>query len=80
MISCIDFIAELGNYLEGDVATLLRAQLESHLAHCERCRVVYDSCRKTVKIVTESSSFDLPEEALRVVSEKIMSRIKGTSE
>jgi predicted anti-sigma-YlaC factor YlaD len=77
MVSCADFIAEIGNYLEGDVAALVRVQLENHLAHCERCRVIYDSSRKSLKIVTESGSFDLSEEALRPVTEKIMARIRS---
>jgi predicted anti-sigma-YlaC factor YlaD len=77
MISCAEFLTELGNYLEGDAAALVRAQLENHLAHCERCRVVYDSSRKSLKIVTESDSFDLPEETVKPLTERIMERIRS---
>jgi predicted anti-sigma-YlaC factor YlaD len=77
MVSCADFMAELGNYLEGDVAALVRVQLENHLAHCQTCRLVYDSSRKSLKIVTDSGSFELPEEALKPVTEKIMARIRS---
>ena len=76
MISCADFLAELGNYLEGEVATLVRLQLENHLAHCATCRVVYDSSRKALRIVTESESFDLPDEMIEPVTQKIMARIR----
>jgi predicted anti-sigma-YlaC factor YlaD len=76
VISCADFLAELGNYLEGEVATLVRLQLENHLAHCAMCRVVYDSSRKALRIVTESESFDLPEEMIRPVAENIMAKIR----
>jgi predicted anti-sigma-YlaC factor YlaD len=77
VISCEDFIAELGDYLEGDVARLVRAQLENHLAHCAQCRVVYDSARKTVKIITESDSFDLADDAVQDAARKIMTRIRA---
>ena len=70
MISCQDFITELGNLLDNDVAAEIREQLAAHLAHCKTCQVLYDSARKTLKIVTESSSFDLsPTLSERMVSE-----------
>ena len=79
MISCADFMAEIGNYLEGEVAAEVRAQLEQHLAHCQTCTVLVDSTRKTLKIVTETGSFDLPEATFRPIAERIMSRIRETS-
>jgi dihydroneopterin aldolase len=72
-------MAELGNYLEDDVAADVRRHLESHLAHCRTCQVLYDSVRKTVKIVTDSGSFDLPETAARLIADKIMAKIRQTS-
>ena len=76
MITCDEFMAELGNYLEGDVALEVRRQLEGHLSHCQTCQVVYDSTRKTIKIVTDSGSFDLPEATALPIKEKIMARIR----
>ncbi|MBV8843841.1 MAG: zf-HC2 domain-containing protein [Bryobacterales bacterium] len=76
MITCDEFMAELGNYLEGEVANEVRKELERHLSHCRTCQVVYDSTLKTVKIVTDSGSFDLPEVAALPIREKIMSRIR----
>ena len=77
MINCADFMAEIGNYLEGDVAAEIRAQIESHLAHCQTCQIVYDSARKTVKVLTECGSFDLPEAASKPFAEKVMAMIRG---
>jgi hypothetical protein len=76
MITCEEFMAELGNFLEGDVAIELRQQLEGHLSHCQTCQVVYDSTLKTVKIVTDSGSFDLPEVAARSIRDNIIARIR----
>ena len=77
MISCTDFMAEIGNYLEGDVAAEVRLQLENHLSHCQSCQVVLDSTRKTLKIVTESGSFDLPEAVFKPIAKGIMARIRN---
>ena len=80
MITCHEFMAELGSYLEGDAAVEVRQQLESHLSHCQTCQVVYDSTRKTVKIVTESDSFDLPDAAAKAIADRIMTRIRADLE
>ena len=76
MIACSDFIAEIGNYLEGDVAEEVRKQLEEHLAHCQTCTVIIDSTRKTLKIVTDTGSFDLPQSFLQPITAEIMCRIR----
>ena len=80
MITCEEFMAEFGNYLEGEVAAEVRSQLESHLSHCRTCKVVYDSTRKTVRFVTDSGSFDLPNETAKPIVAQIMARIRKDRE
>jgi hypothetical protein len=70
-------MAAIGDYLEGDVAAEVRVQLETHLSHCKTCQVIYDSARKTVRVLTDSGSFDLPDSAAKPITEKIMARIRG---
>ncbi len=77
MITCADFLAELGNYLDESVAAEVRQQLENHLAHCQTCQVIVDSTRKTVRIVTDSGSFDLPDAALKPIAAAIMAKIRA---
>ena len=79
MYSCSDVLTELGNYLDDDLANEVRSQLEQHLAHCKTCKVIYDSTRKTLKVVTESESFELPEGVSESLVDKIMSQIRNES-
>ena len=60
MITCEEFFAEFADYLENLVPREVRQELELHLSQCRACQVLYDTSRKTGKIVTESSSFELP--------------------
>jgi len=76
LISCSDFMAEIGNYLEGDLAAEVRQQIENHLSHCQTCHVVVDSTRKTLQIVTDTGSFDLPEAVSKPITERVMARIR----
>jgi len=59
------------------MAADLRASLERHLSHCNTCQVILDSTRKTIRIVTESGSFEVPGELSERLIAKIMSAIPG---
>jgi predicted anti-sigma-YlaC factor YlaD len=76
VIGCADFLSEIGSLLDGDVAAELRARLEDHLAHCQTCQVVYDSTQKTLRIITDSGSFDLSDAAFQPIAERVMARIR----
>jgi predicted anti-sigma-YlaC factor YlaD len=80
MFDCKEVVELLGDYLENDVAVDLRADLESHLAQCHTCRVILDSTRKTIRIVTESRSFDVPDEFSERMIAKIMKQIPPGSD
>ncbi|MGH7252507.1 MAG: anti-sigma factor family protein [Nitrospiraceae bacterium] len=77
MYSCDQVMAELLNFLDDQVAAEIRRELEVHLAHCRTCQALYDSARKTLTIVTDSRSFELPENISSRILEKIMSKVRG---
>jgi len=76
MLSCADFLAEFGDYIDDTASSDLRAHLEEHLRECKTCRVIVDSTRKTIDIVTESGCFTLPAEAVDPIVNAVMSRIR----
>lgn len=73
MYNCPDVIAELSAFLDDEVAADVRREIESHLGDCRTCEALYDSARKTLRIVTESGTFEVPES----LSRKIMARIRS---
>ena len=77
MLSCDQFLAELGNYVDGQVEAEIRRHLEFHLSECRTCQVIYDSTRKTLKILTESGSFDLTEGISESIVGRIMEKIRA---
>jgi hypothetical protein len=78
VITCDQFLADLGDYLEGQIAVEVRQQLELHLSHCRICQVIYDSTCKTVKIVTETGSFELSQDVSEAITKKIMAKLRLT--
>jgi len=55
-LTCRDFIAFIGSYLERELAEPERERFEAHLGICPDCRVYLDGYQTTVLI--ESVAFD----------------------
>ncbi len=72
MLDCRQVLAELSNYMDDEVTLELKHAIEEHLARCGRCSVVYDTTRRTLKIVSES----LPQAAPFAVSERLHARLR----
>ena len=77
MLSCHDLIAELSNLVDNDVAEEVRRDLEEHLAHCRTCQVLYDSTRRTIRVLTDVGSFELPESLAARIRQTVMTDIRS---
>jgi hypothetical protein len=77
MITCEDFFAEFGDYLENRVSSELRTELERHRSHCRECHVLYDSTFKAIRIVTESNSFELPQSVSDPIIDRVMAKLRS---
>jgi len=77
MITCEEFFLEFGEYFENRVSPEVRKELELHVSQCRVCQVLYDSSCKTVKIVTESGSFDLPKSVSDPIIDRVMARLRA---
>ena len=76
MITCDEFFAEFADYLENQVSPEVRQELELHLSQCRACHVLYDSSRKTIKLVSESDSFELPEKVFDPIIDRVMAKLR----
>ena len=76
MITCDEFFAEFADYLENQVSLEVRQEIELHLSQCRACHVLYDSTRKTIRIVSESNSFELPQNIFDPIIERVMARLR----
>lgn len=60
MIDCNQIMAQLSDYLDGEVSAHTRQMVEVHLAKCRRCSLVYNTTRWTLRIITECGAFAIP--------------------
>lgn len=76
MLTCDEFLAEFGDYVEDAASPEFRAMLEEHLHECKFCQVIVDSTRKTIRIVTDSASFTLAADKVEPIVKDVMARIR----
>ena len=61
-MNCKKVIHELTSYLDGVLDSRMQSDLELHLSSCVDCRIVVDTCRKTIQVFCNSEPVPLPED------------------
>jgi hypothetical protein len=59
-MTCTEFLAQLGDFLDNQVTTGLVADLQDHLAGCEHCVITMQTTRKTIEIYRNHEVYELP--------------------
>ena len=62
-LTCRDLLDGLSDYLDGEASAALCAEIERHVAGCDRCRIVVDTLRKTVTLYHQLPQPLMPESA-----------------
>jgi anti-sigma factor RsiW len=75
-VNCKKVILELSEYLNGALDSTIRLDLEQHLARCTDCRIVVDTCRKTIQIFCNSEPVPLPEDVRQRLHTALLDRIR----
>ena len=71
-MNCRKVLEALSDYLDDEAAQAVRADLEAHLAECNSCTVLIETSRRTLKIVTDVGSFEIPENLSERLLKKTM--------
>ncbi|HKQ97493.1 MAG TPA: zf-HC2 domain-containing protein [Candidatus Polarisedimenticolia bacterium] len=79
MISCQKILENLSDYIDDALAAEVRRELESHINECRSCTVLIDSSRRTLKVVTDVGTFDLPAEVSERLLQKTLASLGGGS-
>jgi len=59
-MDCKKMLEELNLYIDGELDKDLCQQLEAHLKGCDRCRIVLDTTKKTIKFYRDQTPLELP--------------------
>ena len=75
-MNCRSIVKELSNYLDEALDISLRDSIEKHLEHCEDCRVVVDTTKKTIQIFCNSEPAPLPEDTRLRLREALVKHLR----
>ncbi len=75
-MNCRSVVRELSSYLDGELDPGLVAEVERHLNHCEDCRVVVDTTKKTIEIFCNSTPLPLPEDVRNRLHQALEKRLR----
>jgi anti-sigma factor RsiW len=75
-VNCKKVIHELTSYLDGVLDANMRGDLELHLSRCTDCRIVVDTCRKTIQVFCNSEPIPLPEDVRQRLHTALIERFR----
>ena len=78
-MKCKDVIQELSAYLDGELDEKLVAEVRRHMEHCEHCRVVVDTTRKTISLFCNSEPAELPKDLHDRLHQALERRLRATT-
>ena len=62
LLTCKDFLKELGDYLDESVDAKAKNELEQHISECPNCWVITDTTKRTVQIYKGMEPLPIPED------------------
>ncbi len=76
---CKEVIRKLSEYLDGELDPALAQDLARHLEHCEDCRIIVDTTRKTIEIYCNTEPAPLPDEVRQKLNRLLAEKLGRTS-
>jgi anti-sigma factor RsiW len=76
-LNCKGVVREISNYIDGDLETAMKQEIERHLEHCEDCLMIVNQTRMTVDIFCDSKPVELPKEVRARLHEALHRKMGG---
>jgi anti-sigma factor RsiW len=73
---CRQVVDKISEYLDGGLDPELVRELERHLEHCEDCRVVVDTTRKTIDVFSHTEPAPLPGDVRERLNQMFAERLR----
>ena len=81
MLTCKDFLNELGEFMDGTLDQEIRDKLQKHVSECPNCWVVLDTSQRTIKVYKglepQTIPPDIHSRLMEALSKKMAARGKA---
>ncbi|MBI1940218.1 MAG: zf-HC2 domain-containing protein, partial [Acidobacteria bacterium] len=74
LLGCKDVIKLISAYLDGEIDAETKRRIEDHLKGCRRCKVVFDSTRRTIELYCDGKPLPLPADVRERLHEALRRR------
>jgi len=75
VLRCKDLFTHIGDYVDGEIAPALKADIDQHLSGCQLCRAVVESYKKTINLLRKASTMEPDQEMVKRVQKYLSSRL-----
>jgi hypothetical protein len=77
-LNCKKVIRQISDFLDEDLEPVLAEQLSRHLEHCEDCKLVVDTTRKTIEVFCNTEPTPLPPAVRERLERALAERLKDS--
>ena len=75
-MKCKTLVLELTEYLDGEIDSALKEELEFHLLKCKNCRLIVNTTKKTIEVYCNSEAAPLPDDARQRLQQAIRQKLQ----
>jgi anti-sigma factor RsiW len=79
LVTCTEFLQQLGDYLDDELDASFRAEVARHVSGCNRCWIMWDTTRKTVRLYKGAQWHPLTPDLEARLMAAIEKKMGGTS-
>lgn len=77
-MTCRKVIQQLSEFLDRELEPDLAEELSRHLEHCEDCKLVVNTTRKTIEIYCNTEPMELPPAVRERLERALTERLRGS--
>jgi anti-sigma factor RsiW len=77
VIKCTDVFSEISDFLDGSLDEAAKQELREHLKKCHKCKVIVDTCQKTIELYCDGELFPLPQPVRERLHETLRRECQG---
>ena len=74
-MNCKEVIGKLSDFIDGDLDTTLKQEVESHLHGCKDCQLAIDQTKKTIELFCDSELVELPPDVSNRLHEAVRRKL-----
>ena len=78
-LTCKEVLVYLNDYIDGETAPELKAEMDAHFQQCRLCRRLLQSCRKTISLLRKAHQLNPDKNMVERLAKYLNQHLSGKS-